>query len=418
LLARSISIARRRLETGLLRFGRGEFHEVRSSLPAGEFAELSYAVRKAAEQLETQFRGLTDERERVNAILRSMVEGVAVVDAQERIVFCNRAFAAIFGTSEASARGRLLVELVRYPDVLEHVRGVLAGKELDPIEVETGTTRPRSFSLTAALSTSVTGPEGNTAGEAAHHRGAVLVLHETTEIRRLERVRRDFVANVSHEFKTPLTAIQGFAETLLGGALADARNNRRFIEIIRDHASRLGRLTDDLTKLSLIEAGQVELDFQAVDVRELIEGCIETASIKAGPKQIQMTDEIPEGLPRVSADPIRLREVLQNLVDNAVQYTPPGGRIEVRASGDTGAGGSRVVHFRVTDSGIGIPQSDQVRIFERFYRVDAARSREVGGTGLGLAIAKHLVEAHGGHIWVESQVGVGSSFHFTIPAGA
>ena len=189
----------------------------------------------------------------------------------------------------------------------------------------------------------------------------MVVLHDVTELRRLERVRQDFVANVSHEFKTPLTAIQGFAETLLGGALEDPKNNRRFLEIMRDHANRLARLTDDLLKLARIEAGKLELEFSPVGVIEFIERCAETALMKASRKQITLDIEIPPGLPPVRGDASLLRDVLQNLVDNAIQYTPPGGRIRVSARVN-----SNEMVIEVMDTGIGIPLIDQERIFERF----------------------------------------------------
>jgi two-component system phosphate regulon sensor histidine kinase PhoR len=239
----------------------------------------------------------------------------------------------------------------------------------------------------------------------------VLVLHDISELRRLERVRRDFVANVSHEFKTPLTAIQGFAETLLGGALEEPQNSRRFLGIIRDHAARLARLTDDLLELSQAEAGRLELEMQPLSVSGLIEACLDTTRLKGREKNLTLAADCPSDLPLVRGDQARLREALQNLLDNAVQYTPPGGRVTVRAARVDGQ-----VSIAVTDTGIGIPQADQERIFERFYRVDAARSREVGGTGLGLSIAKHLVEAHGGRIRVESEVGRGSTFTLLLPA--
>jgi two-component system phosphate regulon sensor histidine kinase PhoR len=223
-------------------------------------------------------------------------------------------------------------------------------------------------------------------------------------------VRRDFVANVSHEFRTPLTAIQGFAETLLAGAMNDAQHRGRFLEIIVEHSRRLARLTEDLLMLSKMDADRLELEIRRVGVAQLIESCMETSRHRAAEKEIAISVQPLNGVPDVAGDRRRLAEVLQNLLDNATQYTLARGQIAVSAQ----ARDAEVV-FTVADTGIGIPTADQPRIFERFYRVDAARSRELGGTGLGLSIAKHIVEVHGGRIWVESEVGRGSQFHFSIP---
>jgi two-component system phosphate regulon sensor histidine kinase PhoR len=223
-------------------------------------------------------------------------------------------------------------------------------------------------------------------------------------------VRRDFVANVSHEFRTPLTAIQGFAETLLAGAIDDPQNRGRFLEIIVEHSRRLARLTEDLLMLSKMDADRLELETRRIAVGAFIEGCMETAQPRAKDKDLRLSVNQADKIPDIAGDRRRLTEVLQNLLDNAIQYTPAGGQIMVSAEVDD----SEVV-FTVSDTGIGIPQTEQPRIFERFYRVDVARSREVGGTGLGLAIAKHLVEGHGGRIWMESEVGHGSQFHFSVP---
>ena len=187
-------------------------------------------------------------------------------------------------------------------------------------------------------------------------------------------------------------------------------NRRRFVEIIRDHSVRLARLTEDLLKLSSIEAGQLIIDFRPVSVAALVDACVDTARMKAARKQLSLAIDIAPDLPQIRGDANRLQEVLQNLLDNAVQYTPPGGSVLVSAFPSNGQ-----VTISVTDTGIGIPQAEQSRIFERFYRVDAARSREAGGTGLGLSIARHIVDAHGGRLWLESAVGEGSHFHFSIP---
>jgi two-component system, OmpR family, phosphate regulon sensor histidine kinase PhoR len=338
------------------------------------------------------------------------VEGVAVIDAEERLVFYNRAFSEIFGVPTASAEGRPLIEVVRHAELVGLIRKALRGEEGLQNDVSMGIVQMQSFSVTAAPVKALDSATAEHDLAAAKPSGAVVVLHDVTELRRLERVRQDFVANVSHEFKTPLTAIQGFAETLLGGALDDPTNNRRFLDIIRNHAIRLARLTNDLLKLARIEAGKLEVEFFPVGLLELIEGCAETTLLKASRKQITLEIEVPSGLPPVQGDASLLRDLLQNLLDNAIQYTPAGGRIHVTAE----AKGREAV-ITVSDTGIGIPTSDRERIFERFYRVDAARSREAGGTGLGLSIAKHIVEAHNGRLWVDSVMGEGSKFSFSIP---
>jgi two-component system, OmpR family, phosphate regulon sensor histidine kinase PhoR len=377
----------------------GNFQPFETKGRGDELDDLARAFNATAARLAETIRLLSDERNRDAAILGSMIEGVAVISGRERVLYSNRAFSQILGLEAVAVEDRPLIEVVRHSGLLTVIKQALSGEKQESSEIVVGTVRPRSFAVTAAPVR---------AGEAS---GAVLVLHDISELRRLERVRQDFVANVSHEFRTPLTAIQGFAETLLGGALEDPANRRRFVEIIREHAARLARLTEDLLELSRIEAGELKLEFQPVSVQQLVESCAETAGISVAAKQLSLGLKIPEGLPAVRGDANRLQEVLQNLLDNAAQYTPSGGSIEVSAAVADG----RIV-ITVADTGIGIPQAEQSRIFERFYRVDAARSREAGGTGLGLSIARHIVEAHGGRIWVESAVGEGSRFHFSIPA--
>src|SRR5262249_29676480 len=205
-------------------------------------------------------------------------------------------------------------------------------------------------------------------------------------------------------------AIQGFAETLLGGAIDDSQNRGRFLGIILEHSRRLARLTNDLLKLSQMDADRLELEIRRVEVAAFIDGCVETSQQRAAEKGLSISVRPVGELPDIAADRRRLAEVLQNLIDNAIQYTLTGGSIEISALTVDDD-----VVFTVSDTGIGIPKVDQPRIFERFYRVDAARSREAGGTGLGLAIAKHLVEVHGGRIWVDSEIGQGSQFHFSVP---
>jgi two-component system phosphate regulon sensor histidine kinase PhoR len=359
---------------------------------------LGGSLNQTAARLDRTIRTLTEERNLSAAILGSMVEGVAVVNGAERLVFSNPGFAEILGLDVPPVSGSSLLEIVRQRELIDAVRRVLGGEHRVEAEIVTGTLRQHFFAATVA---------SVRAGETS---GAVIVLHDITALRKLERIRRDFVANVSHEFRTPLTAIQGFSETLIAGAINDPNNRDRFLAIILDHSRRLARLTEDLLRLSEMDAERLELEIRRVSVSQLVESCYETAQRRAADKSLDLSLELPPNLPDVAGDTRRLQEVLQNLLDNAIQYTLPNGKIVLSA--DTK---NDEVIFTVSDTGIGIPTSDQPRIFERFYRVDAARSREAGGTGLGLSIAKHLIEAHGGRIWVESEIGEGSKFHFSVP---
>jgi two-component system phosphate regulon sensor histidine kinase PhoR len=240
-------------------------------------------------------------------------------------------------------------------------------------------------------------------------RGAGAILHDITELERLERVRKDFVANVSHELRTPLAAIIGFAETLLDGALDDAENNRRFLETIRANAVRLNNIASDLLSLSELDAGRGADSREPVLVRSALETALNAVAAEAGRRNVRL---IPPdcGELAVSASKLRLEQVLLNLLDNAVKFNKPGGEVRITSYADDGR-----VHIDISDTGIGIPSEDLPRIFERFYRVDKARSRAVGGTGLGLSIVKHGVEQMDGSVSVESQLGKGSTFSVVLP---
>jgi len=398
LMSRTYTDRVERLREFSRRVAEGDFRPLPPDGTGDTLEALGSSLNQTASRLDRTIRTLTEERNLSSAILGSMVEGVAVVNGAERLVFANPGFASILGLDVPPVSGSSLLEVVRQTELIEAVRRVLAGEPRVEAEIATGTLRQHFFAATVA---------SVRAGETS---GAVIVLHDITELRKLERVRRDFIANVSHEFRTPLTAIQGFAETLIAGALDDPQNRVRFLNIILEHARRLARLTEDLLKLSQMDADRLELEIRPVKVAQLVESCYETARHRAAEKELNLALDVSDHLPDVAGDARRLQEVLQNLLDNAIQYTLPGGKIVLTADLK-----NEEVIFTVADTGIGIPTADQPRIFERFYRVDAARSREAGGTGLGLAIAKHLIEAQGGRIWVESEIGVGSKFHFSAP---
>ncbi|HEY2353130.1 MAG TPA: ATP-binding protein [Candidatus Acidoferrum sp.] len=397
-ISRMFSLRVERLKEFSRRVAAGDFRAIPADSSGDDLEALGSSMNRTAARLDETIRTLTEERNLSTAILGSMVEGVAVMNGSERLLFANGGFAEILGLPLPLKSGSALVEIVRQTELIEGVRRVLHGESRVEAEIVTGTLRQHFFAATIA------------SVRAGDTRGAVVVLHDISELRRLERVRRDFVANVSHEFKTPLTAIQGFAETLLAGAIDDAQNRDRFLTIIVEHARRLARLTDDLLRLSQMDSDRLELEIDEVSVTQIVDSCLATAQHRAVENGLRLSVNIPSEMPSVAGDRRRLAEVLQNLLDNARQYTLPGGEIVLSAEAHEGE-----VVFTVSDTGIGIPQSDQSRVFERFYRVDAARSREVGGTGLGLAIAKHLIEIQGGRIWVESEIGKGSAFHFSVP---
>jgi two-component system, OmpR family, phosphate regulon sensor histidine kinase PhoR len=399
LFFRKISNRIGRLKEFSRRVAQGDFTPMPIEHSNDELADLSRTLNQTALKLDQTIRTLVKERNQSAAILASMEEGVAVIDSAQRIIYCNRAFCQATGVPDAPIEGRSAVELIHQADLLSLIQKTLNGNAIIRGEVIVGSVRTRSFDVTSAPVSS----DGSVTG-------AVMVLHDITEIRRLERARRDFAANISHEFRTPLTAIQGFAETLLEGALDDIVNSRRFIQIIQDNALRLGRLTEDLLKLARIEAGQLQLEVQPIAIAGIIESCIETIRVKADQKGLLVETEIPLDLPLLHGDFRAVQESLLNLLDNAIRYSSSGGRIRISAA----ANGPEIV-LSVSDTGIGIPKAEQDRIYERFYRADAARSRESGGTGLGLSITKHLVEAHGGRIKVESEVGHGSTFNVFLP---
>ena len=387
-----------RLKEFSSRVAEGDFRPIPGDGTGDALEKLGASLNQTAARLDQTIRSLTMERNLSSAILGSMVEGVAVVNGAERLLFANQSFAEILELDVPPKSGSALVEAVRQTEMIEAVRRVLGGDPRVEAEITTGTLRQHFFAATVA------------AVRAGDTSGAVMVLHDITELRKLERVRRDFVANVSHEFRTPLTAIQGFAETLLAGAMDDPQHRERFLAIIVEHSRRLARLTEDLLKLSQMDADRLELEIRRISVSQLIESCLETARHRAVEKELNISVKPMSEIPDIAGDRRRLAEVLQNLLDNAIQYTMSRGKIVISAETRE----SEVV-ITVSDTGIGIPKADQPRIFERFYRVDVARSREAGGTGLGLSIAKHLVEVHGGRLWVDSELGQGSHFHFSIP---
>ena len=333
------------------------------------------------------------------SILATMVEGVLAVDAKLRVTFSNRSFAEAVGAQHPIRDGTPLPEVVRGPSLSELLTEVL--REGEPQERRIGLVlagEERVFVVQAA-------PLGTPAGP-----GAIAVLYDITPLERLERVRRDFVANVSHELRTPLTAIRGYAETLLEGGLEDAENSRRFVEIIKTHAIRLGNITSDLLTLSELESGAASSPSERVSVQAVVDSSMRTVTTAARLAGVRLVrGEIEEA--EVLGSRTHMEQVLVNLLDNAVKFNRSDGEVHIETRREPDGN----VTIAVSDTGVGIPSEVQSRIFERFYRVDKARSREAGGTGLGLSIVKHIVERMNGSVIVESDLGRGSKFTVTLP---
>jgi two-component system phosphate regulon sensor histidine kinase PhoR len=366
-----------------------------------EVTDLGASLNRMAERLEERLELLTRERHRLRTLLDGMVEGVLLTDASGRILLANGAFERIF-RARPPVEGRRPLETARIPALQDAIDSAMRGDRPITREIDLGGDADQVIRASLAP-----------IREAGESRGVVGVFHDVTELKRLERVRKEFVANVSHELRTPLTAIKGYAETLRDGALNDPRQAAEFVQVIDRHADRLRTMIEELLDLSAIEHGKVRPEIVPVAILDAVQQAVGVIRGMAEEKNQTIAIDIPAGTPEVLADRQRLPQVIINLLDNAVKFTPVGGRIEIAA----GRRGDKLV-LAVADTGIGIPRAEQGRIFERFYRVEASRDRREGGTGLGLAIARHLVQAMGGTIEVESHEGKGTTFRVALPLAA
>ncbi|HSG69889.1 MAG TPA: ATP-binding protein [Planctomycetaceae bacterium] len=349
------------------------------------------------EELQQQSQELSRNSQRLETVLGGMIEGVIAVDRNERVLFSNRAANVLLEIASPGIVGRPIWEAVRNSAIQQVVQDALKMKEQKYVELEI----PRMQATVSLLAAQLPGDPCP---------GVVLVFHDVTELRRLENLRREFVSNVSHELKTPLTSIQAYAETLLSGAIDDPEHNLRFVKGIEEQADRLHALILDLLQLSRIESGANVFEVSAIPLEEAVDLCIQQHSAVCDTKQITLTAEPLEPSVRVLADVEGLQTILDNLIDNAINHTPQGGKVTVRWRTE-----NSIAVLEVIDTGIGIHKEHFKRIFERFYRVDKARSRELGGTGLGLSIVKHLSQEFGGRVDVASQPGQGSTFTVRLP---
>lgn len=365
-----------------------------------EIGELGNAINAMADSLQVQMTRIQQNENQLESVLENMINGIVMIDRNGKIVLMNRRAEEVLGFSARELVGRHFAEAKQQYELSQMIQEGLKSRAHLREEITFYFPEERLLELNLVP----IHPEGN------EFSGVLLVLQDVSAIRRLERMRSEFVANVSHELKTPITAVKGFAETLLGGAVNDEETARSFLQIIYDESDRLNRLIGDILELSKIESRRVPLVFSPVEVDTFAEKSIKLLESEAARKRIELSMNIEPGL-YVEADEDRLRQIIMNLLSNGINYTPEGGRVSLKIEGL----GDDYIRIQITDSGIGIPKKDLPRIFERFYRVDKARSRSSGGTGLGLSIVKHLVELHKGTISVTSAVGVGSTFTIELP---
>ena len=329
-----------------------------------------------------------------------MVEGVLLLDCDGRVALANRALKKMMGVS-VDPVGKTIMESLRWhelPELIEKAaaQGQILGFEISPPGME--------HTCLQANATLLKDSNGKPYG-------TMLVLHDLTHVKKLENTRKEFVANVSHELRTPLSIIKGYVETLLDGAKEDPAVLTQFLQIIEKHSNRLAFLIEDLLTLSRLESGQVALNCQALDIKPLVARILDDFNGKVSTKKIAVQNEVPDQLVAY-ADADRIQQVLTNLLDNAIKYGREEGKIVVTGK----ATDDKTIEIAVKDNGPGIPPEARERVFERFYRLDKARARDQGGTGLGLAIVKHIVQSHGGKVWVESEPGKGSTFFFNLPS--
>ena len=377
------------------RLSKGDLNARLTPSTRDEVGRLTLSFNRMARRLQEQVATLSRERSRLAGILEHMADAVIITDREGQVQLINPAATRLLALDPPQAVGHSFRQLVRHPRLLELWRRAAACREEQTATIDTGVHGAYLHAIVTPL-------------EQIDEQGFLVMLHDLTRLRQLEAVRRDLVSNISHELRTPLASLKALTDTLRDGALEDPKVAQRFLDRMEVEVDALIQLVQELLELSRIESGKAPLNLRATPVESALIPPVERLRAQAERAGLTLAMEVPHDLPPVLVDTERIHQVMTNLVHNAIKFTPNGGRITVSAE----PRGDRVV-ISVADTGVGIAPEDQPRIFERFYKADRARSG--GGTGLGLAIAKHIVQAHNGHIWVESQEGRGSTFYFSIP---
>lgn len=388
------------LEQLAKRFTSGDLSGRVRDLGRDELGDLGNTFNQMAERLSSSIETLREEKQRLQVILENMDDGLLVFDTRQRLAIINRAAERLLGLERGKAMGRTVPELLVHPDLEDWMNEAISRRTPVGGEFESRIPEPRNIHALAAPI--------EEEPEEGRIDGTIVLLRDLTRLRRLEQVRQDFVANVSHELRTPVTAVRVMAEAL-EEPVEDERRRRRFIDGILQETDRMSRIVDDLLILAQADAGRgFREPFHPFALWSLVRDITGDLENRTGHKILK---ELPDHLPLIAAHEDRIRQVIMNLVENAQKYTPENGTITIGAELKEGR-----IHVRVSDTGPGIPSGEQERIFERFYRIDKAHSRAKGGTGLGLSIVKRIVEGYGGRVWVESELGHGSTFSFTLPA--
>lgn len=371
-----------------------------------EVGVLADSINDMASKLNDTILSLKDKNIKLEAIMSSVVNGIIAIDSRERILFINPVAAKLLNIAEEDVVGKHLLQVVRSNAIDNYLKELLKGKSFFDTELSIDYPEERVLKLYANPIKQL-----DKSGIA----GIIITIQDITELRKLERMRTEFVANVSHELKTPLTSIKGFAETLKNGAIEDKEDAVRFLDIIEAEADRLYRLISDILSLSELEQKKTKTVSEKIKIDKIVKDVLSMLKGQADKKDIELTSKVQEDIKSPVGDPDKLKQMLINLVDNALKYTPEKGRVSVEAYNGTDSHGKDGIVIKVSDNGIGIPKQHIPRLFERFYRVDKARSRKLGGTGLGLAIVKHIVILFEGEIDVKSEVGKGTVFAITLP---
>ena len=367
----------------------------------GEIAELEKNINEMVESLQHKIKKADEEKQKLESVFTGMNEGVMLLDSENRIESVNLSMERVIGRPPGDAIGRTILEVCHNAELHDALAHSQKTMEVVHEEINFGDEPP--FVMDVTIST-VNVDKGS-------KKKTVFVFHDVTHLKQLERIRTDFIANATHEIRTPLTAIIGFTETLQHGALENSETANRFLGTIRENAERLNRLVDDHKTLSRLELGEENLKLEELPVKKEIEKALQVVGVMAAKKKIEIRKDIPENLPAAFADQDRMTQILINIIDNAIKFTPEGGSISITASQKE----KDFLAIEVTDTGPGIPAADIPRLGERFYRVDKTRSRDLGGTGLGLSIVKHLMKAHNGRMEIQSVMGKGTAILLFFP---